>query len=250
MAAAPHRGHIICLHGGRAVYVPKGPTLQQTISDALDSFGLSRNTAAHFGFPHADLAIMVEIGSLAFANVRDGAILYLCQGAAGPVFPHELAQQAQAGIGGRPATLAVSGPGDAADVVAPHLRQGRYPENLIARAGAGGTGAARQPLRDGRAAAVTAAQEKENADGEADDGAHDEADSAHAGSDRAPAARRADASAKKRQNQRAPTAGTALVGASTVKRERDDERVANEEEHSSPPARKRPRRNAARAPAS
>lgn len=35
---------------------------QQTISDALDSFGLGRNTAAHFGFPHADLAIMVEIG--------------------------------------------------------------------------------------------------------------------------------------------------------------------------------------------
>lgn len=185
--------------------------------------------------------------------------VYLCQGAAGPVFPHELAQQAQAGIGGRPATLAASGPGGAADVVAPHLRQSRYPDNLVARTGAGAADAARQPMRDGRAAAAAAAQEKDSADGEADDGVHDEAD-AHAASNCGPAAGRADASAKKRQNQRAPTPGTALTGASAIKRERGDEWIAQDGEHSSTPAatssaetspgRKRPRRNAARAPAS
>lgn len=95
---ASHRGHIICLYGGRAVYVPKASNLQQTLKDAVDCFGLDRNHAFHFGFPHSDLAIMVEISSLAFANVRDGAILYLCTGSIGPVFPHELAEQARDGI--------------------------------------------------------------------------------------------------------------------------------------------------------
>ncbi|KAK9893501.1 hypothetical protein P389DRAFT_112341 [Cystobasidium minutum MCA 4210] len=100
--AATHHGHIICLYAGRAVYCPKMATLQATLKAALECLGLDTGKQVHFAFPHSDLAILVEISALAFKNVRDGAILYLCDGRIGPIYPHELALQAQEGQARRP----------------------------------------------------------------------------------------------------------------------------------------------------